>query len=157
MNLNKDIYFPNTQHFDYRKFPFYWIARVESLYNYQMEKTLKTVGMDASRWRVGLLLRKHSTLTISEIANHALMKTPTITKIVQKMEKEGLVEVFKQESDGRVRLAKLTTQGKSQVDMIVEATAPMFESIFSKFTTEELDTFIELSERIFTNLESHNN
>lgn len=154
MPVNREQYFPNNKQFDYRKFPFYWIARVESLYNQEMEKTLKMVGMDSSRWRVGLLLREHATLTISEIANEALMKIPTITKIVQRMEKEGLVTVYKQESDGRVRLVKLTAQGKSQVDMIVKTTAPIFENLFSKFTTEELDMFIELSQRLFDNLEN---
>ena len=42
------------------------------------------------------------------IANEALMKIPTITKIVQRMEKEGLVIVYKQKNDGRVRIVKLT-------------------------------------------------
>ncbi|WP_367104148.1 MarR family winged helix-turn-helix transcriptional regulator [uncultured Psychrobacter sp.] len=153
MQANKEKYFPNSEQFDYQKFPFYWIARVESLYTQEMEKTLKKVGMDASRWRVGLLLRRHTELTISEIANEALMKIPTITKIVQRMEKEGLVTVYKQKSDGRVRLVQLTAQGLSQVNMIVEATAPMFEDVFASFSTAEIETFLELSKRLFDNLE----
>jgi len=152
MQENKTQYHPSSNKFNYRKYPFYWIARIESLYNIEMEKTLKPVGMDASRWRVGLLLREHETLTISEISNEALMKIPTTTKIVQRMEKEGLVNVFKQESDGRVRLVRLTEQGLAQVDMIVKKTSPMFKDLFSKFSTEELDTFLELSQKLFDNL-----
>lgn len=157
MQSDKQKYTPNNKKFNYLEFPFYWIARVESLYNQEMEKTLKQVGMDSSRWRVGLLLKQHESLTISEIANEALMKIPTITKIVQRMEKEGLVVVYKQESDGRVRVVKLTPQGKSQVDMIVKKTSPMFENVFSKFSTEELDIFLELTQRLFNNLESSSN
>ena len=108
--------------------------------------------MDASRWRVGLLLREHDMLTISEISNEALMKIPTTTKIVQRMEKEGLVRVFKQESDGRVRLVELTKQGRAQINMIVKKTAPMLETLFAKFTAEELETFLILSTKLFDNL-----
>ena len=154
MQTEKSPYLPNSKKFNYRQYPFYWVARVESLYNQEMEKTLKPVGMDSSRWRVGLLLREHETLAISEISNEALMKIPTTTKIVQRMEKEGLVKVFKQESDGRVRLVRLTQQGKSQVEMIVKKTAPMFENLFSKFSVEELETFLRLSEKLFDNLEN---
>lgn len=154
MQKNKSLYLPKSKKFNYRKYPFYWVARIESLYNKEMEKTLKPVGMDSSRWRVGLLLRENKTLAISEISNEALMKIPTTTKIVQRMEKEGLVEVFKQENDGRVRLVKLTEQGKSQVEMIVKKTAPMFENLFSKLSIEEIETFLKLSEKIFDNLEN---
>lgn len=152
MNTGKEIFFPNNEQFNYKKFPFYWIARLESIYTQEMEKTLKTMGMDASRWRVGLLLREHDQLTISEIANHAFKKVPTITKIVQRMEKEGLVVVSKQESDGRVRLVNLTQQGRSYVDDIVTKTAPMFESIFSNLTVEEFGVFATLSEKLFNNI-----
>ena len=152
MNTDKSQYIPNSNKFNHLKYPFYWVARVESLYNNEMEKTLKPVGMDSSRWRVGLLLREHDVLTISEISNEALMKIPTTTKIVQRMEKEGLVRVFKQESDGRVRLVELTKQGRAQVNMIVKKTAPMLETLFAKFTAEELETFLILSKKLFDNL-----
>lgn len=156
MQTEKSQYIPGKNQFNYLKYPFYWVARMESLYNIEMEKTLKPVGMDASRWRVGLLLREHDVLTVSEISNEALMKIPTTTKIVQRMEKEGLVDVFKQESDGRVRLVKLTKQGKSQVNMIVKKTAPMLETLFSTFSVEELETFLKLSQKLFDNLECQN-
>ena len=73
------------------------------------------------------------------------------------MEKEGLVIVYKQKNDGRVRIVKLTPQGKSQVDMIVEKTSPMFENLFSKFSKEEIEAFLELTQRLFNNLESSKN
>ncbi|GAA0315325.1 MarR family winged helix-turn-helix transcriptional regulator [Psychrobacter aestuarii] len=154
MHTEKSQYIPDSDDFDHRKYPFYWVARLESLYNIEMEKTLKPIGMDTSRWRVGLLLREHETLAISEISNEALMKIPTTTKIVQRMEKEGLVKVFKQASDGRVRLVKLTKEGRDQVNLIIKTTAPMLENLFSKFSKEELDTFLRLSQKLFDNLEN---
>ncbi len=154
MSTNKNSYFPHNEQFVYQKFLFYWIARTESLYAQEMDKSLKTIGMDSSRWRVVLLLREHTELTISKISNEALMKVPTVTKIVQRMEKEGLVTVRKQESDGRVRLVKLTTQGKSQIEMIVKQTAPLFENVFEKFSVEEIETFLDLSKRLFNYLDN---
>ena len=153
--MEKSHYIPNNSHFDHLKYPSYWVARLESLYSVEMEKSLKPLGMNISRWRVGLLLKEHEILTVSEISNEALMKIPTTTKIVQHMEKEGLVDVFKQESDGRVRLVKLTKQGESQINKIVQQTAPMLENIFSNFSVEELETFLTLSQKLFDNLENN--
>lgn len=151
---NNYSYFPHDKQFDYQKFLFYWIARTESLYAQEMDKSLKAIGMDSSRWRVGLLLYKHEELTISTISNESVMKVPTVTKIVQRMEKEGLVTVHKQESDGRVRLVRLTTQGKSQIKMIVEQTASLFETTFSEFSAEEMEIFLDLNQRLFNSLNS---
>ncbi len=152
--INDKAYFPSSSSFDYEQFPFYWIARLESLYKQEMEKTLKTIGMDTSRWRVGLLLREHQELSISEIANKALGKISTITKIVQRMEKEKLVSVYRQASDGRVRLVALTNLGKSQVDDIVATTKILFERVFSDFSSEEIEAFVTLSKRLFQQLEA---
>lgn len=152
LTLNNYSYFPRDKQFDYQKFLFYWIARTESLYAQEMDKSLKAIGMDSSRWRIGLLLCKHEELTISTISNESVMKVPTVTKIVQRMEKEGLVTVHKQESDGRVRLVRLTSQGKFQIEMIVEQTAPLFETTFSEFSAEEMEIFLDLNKRLFDSL-----
>ena len=152
--LNNYSYFPHDKQFDYQRFLFYWIARTESLYAQEMDKSLKAIGMDSSRWRVGLLLYKHEELKISTISNESIMRVPTVTKIVQRMEKEGLVTVHKQESDGRVRLVRLTSQGRSQIEMIVEQTASLFETTFSEFSVEEMEIFLDLNKRLFNSLNS---
>ncbi|WP_372836503.1 MarR family winged helix-turn-helix transcriptional regulator, partial [Pontibacterium sp.] len=104
-------YCPASDNFEIDEFPFYWVARLNSLYAMEMEKTLKPMNMDISRWRVAMLLRIHGELSISDIAEHALGKLPTITKIVYRMRDEGLVDVNTSETDGRVTVVTLTDQG----------------------------------------------
>jgi len=115
-------YSPSSQFFDINEFPFYWIARVNALYSQEMEKTLKPMGMDIARWRVAVMLRVYGPLSISDIAEHAIGKLPTITKIVYRMRDAGLVEVNASETDGRVTVVSLTEEGHDKVKMVFKTT-----------------------------------
>ena len=83
---------PEHEEFSYEEFPFYWLARVHAIYSLEMEKVLKKLGTDIPTRRVLLMLRLHGTVSVSELANHAIIKLSTLTRIVQRMREEGLVE-----------------------------------------------------------------
>lgn len=84
-NRKADMYDPLSDNFKRREFPFYWIAQLNALYGQEMERLLKRVDMDVPRWRIIMILKEHSELSISEIAGHAVAKLPTTTKIVYRM------------------------------------------------------------------------
>lgn len=91
--------------------PFYWLARFSGRYNQQMEKSLKAIGLDIPQWRVLMALRDSDSLGVGEIADHAIIKLPTMTKIVKRMEAEGLIACTQRESDHRVTDVSLTPHG----------------------------------------------
>ena len=59
---------PGDKDFDPEEFPFYWLARVHSLYENEIEKVLKKMHTDLPERRVLLLLRMHGTMSMSELA-----------------------------------------------------------------------------------------
>ena len=131
-------FYPASEAFDVEAFPPYWIARLNAQYGLCMEKTLKTVKMDVSRWRVAMILRVYGDLSISRIAEHAVGKLPTITKIVYRMQDEGLVTVSTSARDGRVSLVGLSGKGYAVVDQVLAATQGLFERLFSGFTEAQI-------------------
>ena len=143
---------PSSDHFELEEFPFYWIARVNSRYSIEMEKVLKQVNMDISRWRVAVLLHVHDELSISDIAEHALGKLPTITKIVYRMRDEGLVYINISESDGRVVLVSLTEKGGESVATVQEATQKLFKKAFKGFTEPQIKKMNIYMSHLFVNL-----
>ncbi len=145
-------YRPASESFEIEEFPFYWVARLNALYSNEMEKTLKPMNMDISRWRVAMLLRIHGELSISDIAEHALAKRPTITKIVYRMREEGLVSVEPSETDGRVTMVELTEQGHEKIHAILEGTQKMFAKAFKGFTEPQIQKSTQLLQRYFENL-----
>lgn len=145
-------YLPVSNLFDIESFPFYWVARVNAVYAREMDKVLKPLDMDASRWRVAMLLRVHGKLSISELTEHAIAKMPTITKTVYRMRDEGLVEVNSSADDGRVMIVSLSSEGYSRVSLVRERTEALFNSAFKGMTDAQVAKLTTLLSRVFDNL-----
>jgi len=97
--------------FSREKWPFYWLTKVTGRYLELLEPRLKKIGLDVSRWRVLSCLAEDDQISISEIAEQAIVKLPTMMKIVQRMESDGLVSMATRASDGRVTEVRLTEKG----------------------------------------------
>lgn len=145
-------FFPISDDFDVQAFPPYWVARLNAKYGMEMEKKLKLVGMDVARWRVAMILRVYDELSISKIAEHAIGKLPTITKIVYRMQDEGLVSVASSASDGRVSVVCLTDKGQEAVDEVIETTQRLFLRLFNGVSEAEIVRLNGTLEKMFNNL-----
>lgn len=146
-------YFPASEDFDVSAFPPYWVARLNAQYSLEMEKKLKLVNMDVSRWRVAMLLHVHGELSISKIAEHAIGKLPTITKIVYRMQDEGLVSVSPSETDGRVSVVRLTGKGQSAVEEVIDATQKTFRRLFNGISEAQITRLNATLEKMLSNLQ----
>jgi DNA-binding MarR family transcriptional regulator len=102
---------PDAEHFDPREWPFFWMTQAVGRYLQRLESALKRIELDVSRWRVLMCLQRHSGTSVSEIAELAIVKLPTMTKIIQRMQADGLVSCVARASDGRVTEVSLTAQG----------------------------------------------
>ncbi|PID64995.1 MAG: MarR family transcriptional regulator [Gammaproteobacteria bacterium] len=154
-NNTSNRYFPASNDFDLSQFPFYGISRLEALYNLEIEKNLKTIGLNASRWRVCLLLHTHKSLSISDIAKETLGKIPTITKMVYHMQNEGLVDIEISRADARVRMVSLTPKGKQKVNDILTTTHPLLNAIFTDISDQDIEQLNHLIYRLFDNLNQY--
>jgi MarR family transcriptional regulator, organic hydroperoxide resistance regulator len=72
---------------------------------------LKEVGITYSQYLVLLVLWEHETVNIKEIAKILKLDSPTITPIVQKLEKMNLVNRSRNTHDERVLSVSLTKAG----------------------------------------------
>ncbi len=91
-----------------KDWPFYWVSRVNARYAQVLERRLKPLDLDLARWRVLMSLYEDEHLSVSEIADYAVIKLNTVTKIVQRMIADGLVVTRVRPSDGRVTEVCLT-------------------------------------------------
>lgn len=148
----KYLYDPLSEGFKRSEFPFYWVAQINSLYTQKMELLLKRVGMDVPRWRIILILKEHSELSMSEIAGHAVAKLPTTTKIVYRMRDEGLVTLSTSPNDGRVTLVSLTPQGLESLELIQDSVSNLFRSSFKGLSSAQVHRSNMLLKKLYDNL-----
>lgn len=108
---------PGSSAFRLSDYPFYLLYRTANVYSELLDRKLKPLGMDKPRWRVLMTLAEHNSAALGLIAEMAVMKLPTIHKIVQRMEEDGLVTTSPRPSDNRVTEVSMSAKGRR---MLVE-------------------------------------
>ncbi|WP_134680307.1 MarR family winged helix-turn-helix transcriptional regulator [Paracoccus ravus] len=134
------------------QWPFYWISRVNQRYAETLQARLKHLDLDVSRWRVLMSLHEDDLLSVSEIAEYAVLKLSTTTKIVQRLVADGMVTTQPRASDARVTEVRLTDEG-DRIRRLARAQAEaVFARAFTVEATDELAGLNELLEKVFTRL-----
>lgn len=70
------------------------------------------LGITYPQYLVLMVLWENDKQPVNDIAKRLLLETNTITPLLQRMEREGLLKRVKGESDTRQRIVCLTTKGK---------------------------------------------
>jgi len=148
----KERYNPASDDFEKEQFPFYWLAQVHGRYTIAMEKTLKKVGLDIPRWRILATLKQEGHCSVTEIAYHSIAKLPTITKIIQRMKEEQLVETRPSEEDARVTIVFITEKGLKAIADIQATTESLFKQSFKGMTEPQIKRLNKLLEQLYHNL-----
>jgi DNA-binding MarR family transcriptional regulator len=91
----------------------YLLARASHLVSRQFHAQLREAGLALPKWRVLATLADGDGRTIGELARMALTPQPTMTKIVDRMEAEGLVARVPAPLDRRSTLVRITSKGRS--------------------------------------------
>jgi DNA-binding MarR family transcriptional regulator len=86
-------------------------------------------------------------LTCAEISERLVSQDPDITRLVARLERQGLVRRARGEKDRRVVLTKITAAGMDalkEADPVVNRTV---NALLSHLSSSELKTMIDLLER----------
>ncbi len=152
MNNRKFSHLDDLDSFELENWPFYWLIRVNASYLQKNEKALKKVGLDVPRWRVLMLLDGRSARSVSYLAKEAVSKLPTMTKIVKRMQADGLVECRPRATDARVTEVQLTKLGASERKKAWAATKEIYRDTFSDLSDERIIELIASLKQIMENL-----
>ncbi len=144
---------PASDSFEFRQFPFYWILRVANAYSMKIEKSLKKLNINTTSWRILLILREQGALSVTDIAAHAVVKMPTITKSTYKLQADNLVQIKTCDKDRRVSIVVLTDKGAKAVSDIISNTKKTFEHIYDGLSPDEIEKFNEVLKTLFTNID----
>jgi DNA-binding MarR family transcriptional regulator len=132
--------------------PYYWISRVNAHYAVVLEQKLKPLGINASRWRVLASLYERGSLGVSEIADFAILRLNTATKVVQKMSTEGFVQTTVNANDARITQVTLTEEGQRQALLARNIVTKIFETSFADVSGGDRERLNMILGRVATNL-----
>lgn len=115
----------------------YLLARASHQASGQFHRDLKKLTIPVPHWRVLASLSDGAPMTVSNLAQIVLFKQPTLTKVIDRMEKLGLVERRASSSDRRQVLVRITRKGKNVVNGLLKRAKAHEVEILSGYSSAE--------------------
>lgn len=143
---------PDSPDFVLDDYPLYNLNRTSATYVNEMTKVLKSVGMDQPQWRILMLLADQSPSTVSELSRRAVTKMSTITRILMRMEDDGLVRRTPSPADSRVTEVFITEKGDKIVEDLRGVAARVYSKAFSGLSEKDVIRFVEILKLVRENL-----
>jgi DNA-binding MarR family transcriptional regulator len=99
----------------------YLLARASHLISAEFHKQLRRRGISVPVWRVLASLVGSSGETVTGLAETCLLQQPTMTKLLDRMVRDGLVRRSQDTRDRRVVRVALTARGEMIASELVQA------------------------------------
>lgn len=110
------------------------------------------LGLHAGQERVLLHLKHEESMGQSDLITHLCVEPPTVTKMLQRMEKAGLVERRQDDQDARASRVSATEQGKALQQPIIKVLNDLEEQMVANMTTTEVILLRRLLMQVLMNL-----
>jgi DNA-binding MarR family transcriptional regulator len=116
-------------------------------YNY-----LRVFGVGVETWRCLVLLAIHSSITAQQISQVMGMDKASVSRCFKIMQAKGLILMGLDATDGRVRIATLTSKGRALHDQILEMALERERALLSVLSESDRETLLRLLKRVHENL-----
>ena len=113
----------------------------------------KEMGITYPQYLVLMMLWEKDNRIISEITEKLLLETNTVTPLLQRMEKEGLVVRQKSASDSRQRIISLTPKGKELEEKIKDVPNCLAKEVIKGISPEDLQSIVPLLDKLIAALQ----
>lgn len=114
---------------------------------------LREHGLTEQQWRVIRALADAPGIDASELARRSFLLAPSLTRILQFLEKQKLIERNSVASDQRRSLIELTPKGHALYDEVGPDSERLYKKIELKYGSEKLETLYTLLAEFYTALE----
>lgn len=137
-----------------RQFPFS-VARIARRWRKLLDERLKDLGVTQARWSTMVALHRGGEgVTQRELAELMSIENPTLVRLLDNLESQGLIERRPCEQDRRARRLHLTKRGESFIQQLDKRAEGLREQLLSGIDEDELATCLDVFDRILANAEA---
>ena len=133
----------------------YVMYRITNRLNKELQKDLRPLNINVSRWRVLAALNKQDGRTMSELGDFTMIEQSSLSRVVDTMVEEGLVTRRLKQDDHRFVHVFLTDEGLAKYREIYPSAFSRQDMILDEFTEDEQDMLLEFLQRIEANIRRH--
>ncbi|WP_321396195.1 MarR family transcriptional regulator [Emcibacter sp.] len=143
---------PGDADFNLDDYPLYNLNRTSATYVAEMSQALKNVDMDQTQWRVLCLLGDENPSMVRELARRGVIKMSTLTRMLERMERDGLVERKAWEQDKRNVQVFITDKGREALKTALSVNANIYKSAVAGLSEDEIEQFMQTLKHMRENL-----
>jgi len=99
-------------HETFRNSLFYWTGLLEDRYNQLFVKAMRPQRVTVSRYRTLAILMELADLTVNELARHSSIERSALSRLLDQLEREGLISRRLRATDRRALEIRITAQGR---------------------------------------------
>jgi MarR family transcriptional regulator, organic hydroperoxide resistance regulator len=132
----------------------YRLYRASKKLQLRLQTRLRAQRVNPSQWQVISVLKAYGALSIGEIVDATLMEQPTVSRVVARLEKSGLVSRRASTRDSRMALISLTAPGIEVFKQIVPAALRHQDIALDGIGRKEIAQVIATLEKLEENIEA---
>jgi DNA-binding MarR family transcriptional regulator len=157
MNSSADnlhsIDFPRQEDWpvEYEMLP-YLMNRVTNRANQMWVKTLREHGLTVGRWQVLSVLCRFDGSRIGTIADLSGGEQPAVSRVIDQMERDGLVDRRPSLQDSRAVEVWITARGRAITNDLLPEAEAFVKRMLRKLSADEIRQLNALLERLFSDL-----
>jgi len=129
-----------TQEQDTLAYPFdylaYLLARASTSVSAEFHRELRRLGIPVSTWRIVASVSEKAR-SVSELAGIVLMQQPTLSKALDRLEAQGLVERERREDSRRKVYVKPTEKGRMLAERLKPKAQLHEQEVLKELTPDE--------------------
>jgi homoprotocatechuate degradation regulator HpaR len=115
--------------------------------------SLRENGLSSQQWRVIRALNEEEGLDITELAHRCFLLRPSLSRIIQNLEKRELVIRNQSSSDNRKSVISITAPGKKLFQKIAPKSVERYDLITEKFGYGKLELLYELLDELIEKID----
>jgi DNA-binding MarR family transcriptional regulator len=93
-------------------------------------------------------IKEHKNPLMKEVSNHLSIAAPSLTPLIDELEKRSLIARGSLENDRRAVLLVLTKKGEEMLEKISKIRAQKMQYIFSRLTINEQESLVGILEKL---------
>ncbi len=123
-----------------------------------LDKRLRPLGLSQAKWRALLHLSKSKNgLTQTDLAAHIGIETPTLVRLLDRLQKDGWVKRCESPSDRRCKVVRLTAKAAKVIRHISKTAQDLRDELFSGVSRKDLVAVVRVLSKIKARAESVHN
>ncbi|MCX6298845.1 MAG: MarR family transcriptional regulator [Bacteroidetes bacterium] len=120
----------------------------------RLQKNFRAAGLEITieQWSVLYHLWKEDGLSQQELCNRTFRDKPSITRLIDNLEKQNLVNRLPSTTDRRINLVALTNKAKDMQQLTIDLANQTMNEALNGVKKEDIDLVKQIFQRVYDNL-----